>query len=79
MFYIIENQIREDGIVNNIVTARQNINSAEAYYHERYSKMSMNEEFVSVALLLVDEYLRVIEHSVVKTMRAEPVVEEPNE
>lgn len=75
MFYIIENQIRKDGIVNNIVTVRQNINSAEAYYHERYSKMSMNEEFVSVALLLADEYLRKIEHSVVKTMRPVPVVE----
>ena len=75
MYYVIETQTREDGIVNSTMTARENLNSAKSLYHDRFSKMSMNEQFLSVALLLVDESLRTIDHDIVQTMHPAPVAE----
>lgn len=79
MYYIIENQIREDGQVNTSTTGRENINSALSYYHERFSKMTMTELYTSVALLLVDENLNTIEHHIVQTMYKPVEAEEPVE
>lgn len=75
MFFIIENQTRADGIVNTTTTARENLNSALSYYHERFSKMSMTDLYPSVALLLVDENLNKIDHAIVRTMYPVPVEE----
>lgn len=75
MYFIIENQTRPDGIVNTTTVARENINSAVSYYHDRFSKMSMTELYPSVALLLVDENLNKIDHAIVHTMYPHPVEE----
>lgn len=79
MYYIIENQIRDDGIVNNNVTARENINTALSFFHERFSKMAVTDLYPSVALLLVDENLRTVEHKIVNTMHPVPEVESVEE
>lgn len=75
MYYIIENQTREDGQVNTSTTGRETINSALSYYHERFSKMTMTELYPSVALLLVDENLNKVDHAIITTMYKEPIPE----
>lgn len=75
MYYVIENQHRPDGIINHSSTPRQNMNSAISLFHERISKMSMNEEFTSVALSLEDANLNQIDHRIVETMYPKPVTE----
>lgn len=79
MFYIIENQHRPDGIINNQCSARTTRAAALSYYHERYSKMCVNEEFVRVSLLLVDENLNVIQHDDVETLYQEQEEEQEGE
>lgn len=76
MFYIIENQHRPDGIINNQCSARATRASALSYYHDRYSKMAVTELYTSVSLLLVDENLNVIQHDIVETLYQAPAVEE---
>ena len=83
MYYIFEIQHRTDGI-NNVqqIVGRTTLNSALSYYHERFSKMTMNEEFTSVALYLCDENFNKIDHAIVTTMYKPPgeqAVEEPTE
>lgn len=67
-YYIIENQHRPDGQINNTVTTRQTFASALSYYHERISKMVMTDLYTQVAVMLVDENLNVINHEVVETL-----------
>lgn len=74
MYFIIENQKRDDGVVNTSTVSRENLNSALSYYHERFSKMSMTELYTSVALLLCDENLNKVDHAIIKTMY--PISEE---
>lgn len=66
-FFVIEHQIREDGIVNTTETTRSSFKSASSYYHERFSKMIMNEEFPEVALMLTNKRLEVIERTSIQT------------
>lgn len=68
MYFIFENQKRADGVVNTTTTGRSTFASALSYYHERYSKMVMNEEFVWIALMLVDEELNVVEQAKIDTL-----------
>ena len=68
MYFIIENQKRTDGVVNTTTTGRSTFASALSYYHERYSKMVMNTDFVWVSLMLVDEELNVVEQAKVDTL-----------
>lgn len=67
-FFIIENQIRDDGEVNTTTTSRSTFALAVSYYHERYSKMVVNTQFPQVALMLTDEKLSVIDHAVIDTL-----------
>jgi len=67
MYYIIEHQIRPDGVVNTTETGRSTFAGGVSLYHERYSKMAVNTEFTAVALMLTDEKLNVIEQAVVDT------------
>jgi len=68
MYFIIENQVRPDGVVNTTTTSRTSFAMALSLYHERYSKMCVNESFVKVGMLLCDETLEVIQHDVVETL-----------
>ena len=68
MYYVFENQKRADGVVNTTTTGRSTFASALSYYHERYSKMVMNTEFVWVSLMLCDEELNVAEQAKVDTL-----------
>lgn len=68
MFYIIENQHRPDGIINNTVTTRQTFASALSFYHDRFSKMVVSEQFTEVNLLLTDDQLHVIQQDDVTTL-----------
>ena len=79
MYYVIEHQKRTDGVVNTSETARSTFASALSLYHERISKMVMNTDFVSVAVMLVDENLRVIEQKQVQTLYTPVSEEEPAE
>lgn len=67
MYYVIENQIRADGQINNSVTARQSFASGLSLYYDRCSKMVMTELYPKVAVMLTDEELNVIEHQVIQT------------
>lgn len=65
--FIIEHQTRPDGEINMSEVERRNFASALSYYHERYSKMLVNTEFVSVSIMLVDENLNVVQHDTIQT------------
>lgn len=71
MYYVIENQIRDDGQINNSVTARQSFASGLSLYYDRCSKMVMTELYPKVAVMLVDEELNVIEQKVIETQYVE--------
>lgn len=60
MHYIIEHNIRPDGIVNTSETGRSTFALALSYYYERASKVVVSENFVSSHLLLVSEDLEVV-------------------
>ena len=66
-YFIIEHQRRPDGEINVSEVARSTFASALSYYHERYSKMVVNTEFVSVSIMLVDENLDIIQKDTVQT------------
>lgn len=58
MYYIYEHQHRQDGEINVIPAVnRTTFSGALSYFHERCSKMVVNEQFTCVDVLLVDEYL----------------------
>lgn len=66
-YFVIEHQTCTDGKINVSEVARSTFASALSYYHERYSKMVVNTEFVSVSIMLVDENLSVIQHDTIQT------------
>lgn len=66
-YYVIENQIRADGQINNSVTARQSFASGLSLYYDRCSKMVMTELYPKVAVMLTDAELNAIEHQVITT------------
>ena len=70
--YVIENQIRADGVVNNTVTARSSFASGLSMFYDRCSKMVVTELYPKVAVMLTDEELNVIEHQVIETQYKEP-------
>lgn len=67
-YYIIENQHRPDGIINNIVNSRSTFAMAISYYYERKSKMVVNDQFTKVAIMICDADLNVIEQCVLGTL-----------
>ena len=66
-YYIIENQIRDDGVINNIVTVRQSFASGLSYFYDRCSKMIVTELYPKVAISLTDEELNVVQHEIIVT------------
>ena len=66
-YFIIEHQTRTDGGINVSETARSTFAGGLSLYHERYSKMVVNTDFVSVSIMLVDENLSVIQHDTIQT------------
>lgn len=68
MYYIIENQVRPDGVVNTATTARTTLALALSFYYDRQSKMVVNTDFVSVHLMLTNERLDVIKKDDVQTL-----------
>lgn len=60
MYYIIEHDIRPDGIVNTSETGRTTFALALSFYYDRASKLVASEAFTSAHLMLVDESLNVI-------------------
>jgi hypothetical protein len=72
--YVIENQIRDDGQINNSVTARQSFASGLSLFYDRCSKMTVTELYPKVAIMLTDEELNVIEHKVIDTQYVAPNV-----
>ena len=66
-YFIIEHQTRPDGEINISETSRSTFAGGLSLYHERYSKMVVNTDFVSVSIMLVDENLSVIQHDTIQT------------
>ena len=62
MYFIIENHTNADGSVRTETTARQTFASGLSLYHERISKMVVNEQYVSVDVLLVDKDLSTVRY-----------------
>ena len=60
MYYVIEHQIRPDGVVNTSETGRSTPALALSLYYDRASKLVVNENFTSAHIMLVDESLNVI-------------------
>lgn len=77
-YFVIENQIRADGIVNTSTTARSSFASGLSLWHDRCSKACLTELYPSVAVMLVDENLNVLrpkknDSAVVETSYPKPV------
>lgn len=73
MFFIIELQHRDNGIINQTVTAKNTRASALSYYYERKSKMLMTTLYTKVAVMVTDSNLTVIEQDVLETLyQAQP-------
>lgn len=80
MYYVIEHQIRPDGVVNVSEVGRTTFAAALSYYYERKSKLVMSEVFVSAHLMLVDETLFTYKFDHIKTLYVpQPEVEEPKD
>lgn len=71
MYYIIEHDIRPDGVVNTSETGRSTFASALAHYYDRQSKLVVNEDFISAHLLLVDDSLTIMKQDNVRTLYKE--------
>ena len=71
-YYVIENQIRDDGVVNTSTTARSSFASGLSLYYDRCSRMVMTELYPRVAIMLTDEELSVIEHKIIDTQYKAP-------
>ena len=67
MYYIIEHDIRPDGIVNTSETGRGNFASALSYYYDRMSKLVVDTNYKSAHLMLVEETLAVVKQDNVAT------------
>lgn len=70
--FIIKTEIRPDGVVNNAVTPRQTFASGLAEFFHQCSKAPMNEQFVSVHIVLADEEMNVIKTEHIKAAYVEP-------
>lgn len=57
MYTIIENQVRPDGIINNIKENRSSFATAMSFYYDRASKMSVTDLYTKVYLLVLDDQL----------------------
>ena len=68
MYYIIEHDIRPDGIVNTSETGRSTFASALSFYYSRQSKLVMDTTFVSAHLMLVEENLAIVKQDDVETL-----------
>lgn len=68
MYYIIEHDIRPDGIVNTSETGRSTFALALSFYYDRMSKLVMNTDFTSAHLMLVEENLSVVKNDNVETL-----------
>lgn len=68
MYYIIEHDIRPDGVVNTSETGRSTFASALSFYYDRMSKLVMNTDFTSAHLMLVEENLSVVKNDDVETL-----------
>lgn len=80
MFYILEHQVRPDGVVNILAeVARTTFTMAYSYFYDRCGKMSANEQFKSVHIMLVDDKLAVIDHKDIVTSYVEPAPAETEE
>lgn len=65
MHFVIEHNVRADGIVNVAETARSNKAQAVVYYHDRFSKLAANDQFVKSSLMLVDEDLNQLDYDLI--------------
>lgn len=74
MYYIIEHNIRPDGVVNTSEVGRSTFATALSHYYDRASKVVVSTAFTSSHLLLVDETLKVV-----KTDHLPGLYEEPKE
>lgn len=72
MYYIIEHDIRPDGIVNTSETGRSTFASALSFYYDRQSKLVLNTDFVSAHLMLVEENLAIVKQDDVETQYKAP-------
>ena len=72
MYYIIEHDIRPDGIVNTSETVRSTFSTALSYYYDRMSKLVVNTDFVSAHLMLVEDNLDLIKRDNVETAYQAP-------
>lgn len=53
-YFIVEIQHRPDGLFNQTTTTRQTLRTGLAYYYDRCSKAVTNEQFLAIALVLMD-------------------------
>lgn len=76
MYYIIEHDIRPDGIVNTSETGRSTFALALSFYYDRASKLVVNEAFTSAHIMLVDDSLNVVKADHLQTAYVEPETEQ---
>lgn len=79
MYYIIEHDIRPDGVVNTSETGRSSFSLALSYYYDRQSKLVVDTNFKSAHLMLVEENLAIVKQDDVETQYKEPEAEAAGE
>lgn len=55
-YFIIELQIRPDGLVNSTITSRSSLATGLAYWYERASQAVVTTNFTNVSLTLMDQF-----------------------
>lgn len=78
-YFVIEHDVRPDGVVNTSENARSSFAQGLAYFYEKCSKAPTSEVFVSVHIMLVDESLNIIKKEDIPTMYVAPTEEAPTE
>lgn len=71
MYYILEHDIRPDGVINTTETSRSSLALALSYYYDRQSKLVVNTDFVSAHLMLLTERLVIVKKDDVETSYTE--------
>lgn len=77
MFFVIEHNIRPDGVVNVSEVGRTSYELALSHFFERASKAATNANFVSSHLMLVEENLDVIRIEHIKGLYVAPKPVDP--
>lgn len=66
-YFIVELQIRPDGLVNSTITARSSLAMGLAYWYQRASQAVVTTDYTNVSLTLMDQYGSIVKYELFDT------------